>query len=130
MRRAAVGEDGPARGRALRSLAVAPTAHRRTSMLSQSETTAVRSVDLSQWTRLTWRSMKQVTIHEAKTHLSRLIREAIAGEEIIIARGRTAVVKLVALEQARTPRKFGTGRGVATMAPDFDEPLEDFAGYR
>ena len=40
---------------------------------------------------------KPVTIHEAKTNLSRLIAEAEAGREIIIARGRTPVVKIVAL---------------------------------
>jgi prevent-host-death family protein len=40
--------------------------------------------------------MAQVTVHEAKTHLSRLIRRAQAGEEVVIARGDTPVVRLVA----------------------------------
>ncbi len=42
----------------------------------------------------TGEKMRQVTIHEAKTHLSKLIREALAGEEIIIAKNRTPLVRL------------------------------------
>jgi prevent-host-death family protein len=73
--------------------------------------------------------MKTVTIHEAKTHLSRLIREAMQGEEIIIARGDQPVVKLVLLEPTAEARKIGTAKGKVILADDFDEPLEDFAPY-
>ena len=43
----------------------------------------------------------QVTIHAAKTHLSRLIEAALAGEEVIIARGKVPVVKIVAIPKSR-----------------------------
>jgi len=72
----------------------------------------------------------QVNIHEAKTNLSKLIRLAEAGEEVIIARDDVPVVKLVALEVAPQPRQLGIAEGfVIYMADDFDAPLEDFAEY-
>ena len=72
----------------------------------------------------------QVTIHEAKTHLSRLIRKVLEGEEVIIARGKTPLVKLVVLEEEPAPRKLGGAEGmVLYIADDFDEPLEDFEDY-
>ncbi len=72
----------------------------------------------------------QVNIHEAKTNLSKLIRLAEAGEEVIIARDDVPVVKLVALEVALQPRQLGIAEGfVIYMADDFDAPLEDFAEY-
>lgn len=74
--------------------------------------------------------MKQVTIHEAKTHLSRLIQDVLRGEEIIIARGSTPLVRLVALTEALPSRVPGTAPGlIVHMADDFDAPLEDFADY-
>ncbi len=74
--------------------------------------------------------MKTVTIHEAKTHLSRLVREALDGEEIVIARGREPLVRLVPLPEARSGRRFGTAAGLIAMSEDFDGPLEDFDDYR
>jgi len=71
--------------------------------------------------------MHQVNIHEAKTHLSKLIQEAIAGEEVIIAKGNIPVVKLVSLATQKAPRQLGTARGMMVMADDFDEPLDDFS---
>ena len=74
--------------------------------------------------------MKIVNIHEAKTHLSRLIQEALEGEEIVIARGNEPVVRLVLVESARPKRSLGWVKGPVTMAPDFDAPLDDFVDYR
>jgi prevent-host-death family protein len=74
--------------------------------------------------------MKVVKIHEAKTHLSRLIKEAQAGEEIVIARGNTPIVKLVLLDSARPRGLFGWAKGKIKMADDFDAPLEDFDEYQ
>lgn len=72
----------------------------------------------------------QVTIHEAKTHLSKLIRKALAGEEIVIARGNQPLVKLVVLPELNQQRRIGGAKGlIEFMADDFDEPLEDFADY-
>ena len=74
--------------------------------------------------------MKIVNVHEAKTHLSRLIQEALDGEEIVIARGNQPVVRLVLVESARPTRSLGWAKGQVTMAPDFDAPLDDFSDYR
>jgi prevent-host-death family protein len=74
--------------------------------------------------------MKVVNIHEAKTHLSRLIQEAIDGEDIIIARGNQPVVRLVLVASARRERSPGWAAGQVKLADDFDAPLDDFADYR
>lgn len=73
--------------------------------------------------------MIQVNIHEAKTHLSRLIAKVIAGEEIIIAKGNKPVVKLVQFKTSKQTRKLGSAKGQIQIAPDFDEPLDDFKDY-
>jgi prevent-host-death family protein len=74
--------------------------------------------------------VKVVDIHEAKTHLSRLIQEALEGEEIVIARGNEPLVRLVPVESARSQRSIGWAKGEVTIAPGFDVPLEDFADYK
>lgn len=74
--------------------------------------------------------MKIVNIHEAKTHLSKLIQDAIDGEEVIIARGNEPIVRLVLVESARAKRTLGWAKGMVRIADDFDAPLEDFDGYR
>lgn len=74
--------------------------------------------------------MTQVTIHEAKTHLSRLIQRALAGEEIVIAKGKEPVVKLVAVAKPKKQRRLGGAPHlVKYIADDFDAPLEEFADY-
>lgn len=69
--------------------------------------------------------MKSFTVHEAKTHLSRLIARATAGEDIVIARGRDPVVRLVPIRAAPVRRVPGTDTGRIWIAPDFDELPED-----
>ena len=54
----------------------------------------------------------QFTVHEAKTNLSKLIRLALAGEEVIIARGDVPVVKLMPLPEAKPKRRAGGAAGV------------------
>ena len=74
--------------------------------------------------------MRQVNIHEAKTHLSRLIEEARRGEDVVIAKNNVPVVRLAVLPEARSPRRIGGLPGILLhMSDDFDEPLEDFAEY-
>ena len=63
-----------------------------------------------------------VSIHAAKTNLSRLVARAEAGEEIVIARGRKPVAKLVPLAP-KGKRVFGSMRGQFTIGPEFFEPL-------
>ncbi len=69
--------------------------------------------------------MKVVNTHEAKTHLSRLLDEAAAGEEIVIAKSGKPVARLVAMEAARKPRTLGTLAGRIEESPDCWEPDED-----
>ena len=74
--------------------------------------------------------MAQVTIHEAKTHLSKLIQRALNGEEIIIAKGKQPMVKLVVVPEMCQERRIGGAQDVILqMADDFDAPLDDFADY-
>lgn len=63
-----------------------------------------------------------VSIHAAKTHLSRLVARAEAGEEIVIARGRKPVAKLVPIS-GKSPRVPGSMRGKIAIGPEFFEPL-------
>ena len=67
--------------------------------------------------------MRTVNMHEAKTHLSRLVERAEAGEEIIIARNGRPVAKLVPAANDLTPRVPGSMQGQIWMADDFDAPL-------
>ena len=63
-----------------------------------------------------------VTIHAAKTNLSRLVARAEAGEEIVIARGNKPVAKLVPIT-AKPKRVWGALRGKIAIGPEFFEPL-------
>ena len=67
--------------------------------------------------------MKTVTIHKAKTNLSKLIEQACRGEEIIIARGAKPVVRLVPVEKTLGERKPGSLKGKLRVGPEFFEPL-------
>jgi prevent-host-death family protein len=69
--------------------------------------------------------MKPVPIHEAKTHLSRLIERACQGEEVVISRGRRPVVRLVPLVDQAPKRKFGALRGRIRTDESFFEPLPE-----
>jgi len=60
-----------------------------------------------------------------------LIQEAVAGEEVIIAKDNKPIVKLVVLQNTKLERKLGTAKGlVKFIADDFDAPLDDFADYQ
>jgi antitoxin (DNA-binding transcriptional repressor) of toxin-antitoxin stability system len=63
------------------------------------------------------------TVHEAKTHLSRLIADAVAGKEVIIARGKEPVVKLIPIVEPKPKRVPGTLKGLISIGPEFFEPL-------
>ncbi|HEY1274225.1 MAG TPA: type II toxin-antitoxin system Phd/YefM family antitoxin [Thermoleophilaceae bacterium] len=70
--------------------------------------------------------MKQVNVHEAKTHLSRLLEEVENGDEIVIARAGKPVAKLVP-HAATEPRRPGGAEGQIWIADDFDELDEQIA---
>jgi prevent-host-death family protein len=70
--------------------------------------------------------MKSVNVHEAKTHLSRLLAEVEKGEEIVIARSGKPVARLLPLEKpAAGKRELGFDRGLFTIPDDFDETPEE-----
>ncbi len=69
--------------------------------------------------------METVTIHKAKTELSRLIEKACRGEEIVIARGKKPVVRLVAIEDTRIQRKPGILKGKISYTANAFDPLTD-----
>lgn len=67
----------------------------------------------------------EVNIHEAKTHLSRLLQRVAAGEEVTIARAGTPVARLVAVDEKMPTRPLGFARDQVWVADDFDAPLPD-----
>jgi prevent-host-death family protein len=64
--------------------------------------------------------MLTVNIHEAKTHLSRLIQAAVKGEPFIIAKAGKPLVKVIAVEPPRGVRRLGFMEGEFTVPDDFD----------
>jgi prevent-host-death family protein len=69
--------------------------------------------------------MATVTMHQAKTNLSRLIERAARGEEIIIARGSKPLVRLVPVGPVNGKRQPGALKGKISIGPEFFEPLPD-----
>jgi prevent-host-death family protein len=67
---------------------------------------------------------KSVGVHEAKTHLSRLLEDVAAGEEVVITRRGEEVATLVPVRRS-SARQFGTDRGRFVVPDDFDAPLPD-----
>ena len=65
----------------------------------------------------------EVNIHEAKTHLSRLLERVAMGEEVIIAKAGKPVAKLVAIKPAVRKIKLGSAKGEFTVPDDFNDPL-------
>ena len=67
--------------------------------------------------------MAEVSVHEAKTHLSKLLQRVAGGEEIVIARGGKPVARLVPV--SNLPRKLGCDEGVFEVPADFDASLPE-----
>jgi len=68
---------------------------------------------------------RTVNIYEAKTHFSRLVELAAAGEEIVIAKAGKPVARLAPLRDRKEPRKSGVLAGRFRVSDDFDAPLPD-----
>lgn len=66
-----------------------------------------------------------VNVHEAKTHLSRLLEQVRRGEEVIIAKAGKPVARLVAVSEKPKRRKPGSAKGTIHYADDFDAPLPE-----
>ncbi|MEO7294736.1 MAG: type II toxin-antitoxin system Phd/YefM family antitoxin [Candidatus Limnocylindria bacterium] len=69
---------------------------------------------------------RPINMHEAKTHLSRLVERVEAGEEITLARAGRPVARLVPYRARQEPRRAGLWKGRVSIASDFDEPLPEF----
>lgn len=67
----------------------------------------------------------QVNIYEAKSNLSKLINQVIAGEEVIVAKSGKPVAKIVPIEKPTQNRKPGSAKGKIILSDDFDAPLPD-----
>ena len=68
---------------------------------------------------------KSVNVHEAKTHLSRLLGRVGRGEEIVIARAGRPVARLLPVGRPKEERVLGLDRDTVVIADDFDAPLPD-----
>ena len=68
---------------------------------------------------------KTVNVHEAKTHLSRLLEEVRQGEEVVIAKAGKPVARLVAVTKEPKRRQPGSAKGRIWIAEDFDAPLPE-----
>jgi prevent-host-death family protein len=66
-----------------------------------------------------------VNIHEAKTHLSRLLEQVAAGKQIIIAKAGKPIARIAPLEPPVKPKKFGTLKGKLDVPDNFNDPLPD-----
>jgi len=73
--------------------------------------------------------MKTVSVHEAKTHLSRLLDRVAAGDEVVISKSGKPVARLVAIKTSERKVVLGSDRGKVRIAADFDEIPEDFLPY-
>lgn len=68
---------------------------------------------------------RTINIHEAKTHLSRIVEEVAAGEVVIIAKAGKPVARLVPLASAVVPKRLGLLKGAIRVPNDFNAPLPD-----
>lgn len=75
--------------------------------------------------------MEQVNIYEAKTHFSKYVQQAAAGEDVIIARGGQQIARLTAITPRKNPVRFGLLKGKVRLSDDFDGelPEEVLAGF-
>jgi prevent-host-death family protein len=69
--------------------------------------------------------MPTISIHTAKATLSQLLARVEAGEEIILARGKKPIAKLVPFNPPAAHRRFGALRGVINVGPEFFDPLPE-----
>jgi prevent-host-death family protein len=67
----------------------------------------------------------QVNLHDAKTHLSRYVDRALAGEEVVIARAGKPLVRLMPVSDERPPRRLGFLAGTARIEADLKSDFED-----
>jgi len=69
--------------------------------------------------------MEIVNIHQAKTHFSQLINQALKGEEVVIAKSGVPLIKLTPYKKKSTQRKGGQLKGILIVEDTFDDPLPE-----
>lgn len=67
--------------------------------------------------------MREASVHEAKTHLSRLLNQVLAGEDVVITRSGKPIARIVAIKESRP--LFGVDTGRFRVPHDFDAPLDE-----
>ena len=67
--------------------------------------------------------MRMINIHEAKTHLSRIVEEVAGGESVVIAKAGKPIAKIVPLAKDASQRTLGILYGKIEISPDFDAEL-------
>jgi prevent-host-death family protein len=70
--------------------------------------------------------MSTYNIHEAKTHFSKLLERVLKGEEVVIAKAGKPVARILPITNNVPQRKPGNDAGKIVIAPNFDDPLEEF----
>ena len=80
-------------------------------------------------TNMSTRKISRFNVAAAKARFSELVRKAMAGEEVIIARDNKPILRLVPLDQPPERRMPGSAKGKIWMAPDFDATPEGFEDY-
>lgn len=73
--------------------------------------------------------MQIMTLDQAKTNLAQLVEAAASGEEVFITQDEVLSVQLVPCIVKKRKRAFGSAKGLISMSPDFDAPLDDFRDY-
>ena len=71
----------------------------------------------------------QITLDEAKLRLLDLIEAALKGDEVFILKDEQQAIQLIPVEPPKRHPKYGSAKGLVTIADDFDAPLEDFGEY-
>lgn len=74
--------------------------------------------------------MHQFNVAEAKARLSQLVKQALDGEDVVIAKDNKPLVKLVPVKRTARRRRPGSAKGAVIMSRDFGAPLEDLREYR
>jgi prevent-host-death family protein len=70
--------------------------------------------------------MSTYNIHEAKTHFSKLLKRVLKGEEVVIARAGKPIARILPIDNDVPRRIPGNDAGKIIIAPNFDDPLEEF----
>lgn len=73
--------------------------------------------------------MYSIDLNTAKARLPELVESALGGEEVVLTKDDRPVVKLVPVASPEARPRFGSAKGLITVADDFEAPLEDFAEY-